>query len=256
MSLHPRRSQQPLTSAVSGWKRRGATCDPAASAGSASSGGALLSLQSKTHYLEGMFLRAGCRGPLPDIACQVRIVGQRDLGAVDVLGSLLVDQEEVVAARASLQVDVLAHLQIALGAEHNEPTVAPGRQPLWGVPVDADVALGGLAAQQHLPEVLHLGVVGMRVVGHGARHHLGGRAAGEPQELVDLMTGDVGDDPAEPIMVVEPVRAASAARQMGGVSFAVGAKPQGLHNLTDSAGANEFARTGHAADLEALGEGD
>ena len=70
------------------------------------------------------------------------------------------------------------------------------------------------------------------------------------------MTGDVGDDPAESIMVVEPVRPAGAAGQMGAVSLAVRAQPQRLHHLAYSAGANEFARTRHATDLEAPGEGD
>src|SRR5918994_2075982 len=132
--------------------------------------------------------------------------------------------------------------------------VPPGRQPLRGVPVDPDVALSGVAAQQHLPEVLHLRGVGMGVVGHGARHHLGGSRTGEPQELVDLMTGDVGDDPAEPIMIVEPVRAPGSPCQMAGIYLAVRAQPQRLHNLTYTAGANEFASPGHATDLEPLGE--
>ena len=96
----------------------------------------------------------------------------------------------------------------------------------------------------------------MGVVRHRARHHLGSRRAGEPQELVDLMAGDVGENSAESIRVVEPVRAAGAAGQMFAVSLAVRTQPQGLHDLTDPSGAYQLARTGHATDLEALREGD
>ena len=39
-------------------------------------------------------------------------------------------------------VDVLAQLDVALGAQDHQPAVAPGRQALRGVPVDPDVAVG------------------------------------------------------------------------------------------------------------------
>ena len=70
------------------------------------------------------------------------------------------------------------------------------------------------------------------------------------------MTGDVGDDPAEPIRVVEPVRTAGAAGEMVAVSFAMRAEAKGLHDLTYPSGASEFTRTGHATDLEPLREGE
>ena len=192
----------------------------------------------------------------PDVVHEVGVVGQLDVGAVDALRAGAVDDEQVVTARAAGDVDVLAELDVALGAEDDQPSVAPGGQPLRGVPVDADVAVGVVAAQRRLAEVLHGRRLGMGVVGHRAGHHLGGLGAGEPQELVDLVAGDVGEDAAGAGRVVEPVGPTCAAGQVGAVAFPVRTQSQGLDDLADPPGADQLAGPDRAAHLEPLGEGD
>ncbi len=132
--------------------------------------------------------------------------------------ALLVDQEQMVAAVATRDVDVLAQLDVALGAEDHQPAVAPGRQPGRGVPVDPDVALGVVAAEQQVAEVLQTGLVRVGEVPDRAGDHLGRPGAGEPEELVDLVRGDVDQDSAVPALVVEPVRPAGAAAEVGPVA--------------------------------------
>ena len=62
-----------------------------------------------------------------DVVAELRAVGQGLARAVDVAGALGVGQEEMVAARAALDVDVLAELDGALGADEEEAAVAPDR---------------------------------------------------------------------------------------------------------------------------------
>ena len=103
-----------------------------------------------------MRLRHRGLGALEDVGDQALIVGQGRLPAVDVAGRLAVDQEQVIGAVAPGDVDVLAELDVALGAEDRAAAVAPGRKAVRGVPVDPDVAARALAAQQDLAEVLEL----------------------------------------------------------------------------------------------------
>ena len=49
--------------------------------------------------------------------------------AVDVARLLLVDEKQVALAWLAGDVDVLPHLDEAVGAEDRQPAVAPGRQP-------------------------------------------------------------------------------------------------------------------------------
>ena len=66
----------------------------------------------------------------------------------------------------------------------------------------------------------------MGVVGDGAGDDLGRVGAGEPQELVELVAGDVGDDAAGPVPVVEPVRASRPTGEVGAVALPVGPRPR------------------------------
>src|SRR5688500_10961775 len=72
------------------------------------------------HQLRGkktMRLRHGRLSLVDVIADDPRAVRQRDVAAVDIVGALPVDQKQVIAPRATGDIDVLAHLDIALGAE-------------------------------------------------------------------------------------------------------------------------------------------
>ena len=110
--------------------------------------------------------------------------------------ALAVDQKQVVGAGAPGDIDVFAQLDVALGAEDRAAPVTPRGQAVGRVPVDADVAVAAVAAQQDLAEVLELGLVRIGVVGDRARDDLGVVGAGEVEELIDLVRADVGQDAA------------------------------------------------------------
>src|SRR4029453_18549665 len=86
--------------------------------------------------------------------------------------------------------------------------------------------------QRHLPEILHLRRLRMRVVGDGARCDLRVLGTGEPQELVDLVAGNVGDDASGPVAVVKPFRTSLTTCEMGTVALPVGSESQSLHNAS------------------------
>ena len=89
-----------------------------------------------------MRLRHGGLGAVVDVVAQMLAVGDLGLGAVDVLDAVAVDQEKVIRARSSGDVDVLAQLYGAFRADEEQSPVAPGGQLVRREPVDADVAGG------------------------------------------------------------------------------------------------------------------
>src|SRR4051812_40438140 len=152
-------------------------------------------------------------------------------------------------------VDVLAQLDVTLRAQDHQPAVTPGRKALRGVPVDPDETVGGLGSQGQLAVVLHPWGVGMGVVGDRAGDDLGGVGAGEEEELVDLVAGDVSQDAAGPFPVIEPVGSAGTPGEVGTVALPVRTEPEGLHDLADPAGPDELACLDRTAHLEPLREG-
>jgi hypothetical protein len=79
-----------------------------------------------------------------------------------VLLALLVDEVDVVAGLVAADVDVLAQLDVALGAEDDRAAVAPGAEAGGREPVDADVVRGAVVAEERgLAEILELGFVGL-----------------------------------------------------------------------------------------------
>ena len=73
--------------------------------------------------------------------------------------------------------------------------------------------------QRHLAEILHLRRLRMRVLATVLETTSASFGAGEPQELVDLVAGDVGDDAPGSVPVVEPVRTSFATRDVGSVTL-------------------------------------
>ena len=71
--------------------------------------------------------------------------------------ALMVNQEQVILAGASANVDVLAQFDGTLAAEDRQPSVAPGREAVGGEPVDADVA-AGRAVREHSPGLRGIGL--------------------------------------------------------------------------------------------------
>ena len=89
----------------------------------------LLRLEHQLGGQEAVRLRHRRLGAVEHVGDELRAVGQRDVAAVDVARLLLVDEEQVAAAGPAGDVDVLADLDEAVGAEDGQPAVAPGGRP-------------------------------------------------------------------------------------------------------------------------------
>src|SRR5258708_1004585 len=94
-----------------------------------------------------------------DVGDELRPERKREVVAVDVSGLLLVDDKEIVALLADGDVGVLAHFDVALGAEDEEPSIAPGAEAVGSEPVEPDVADAAIAAKHHVAEVLEFGML-------------------------------------------------------------------------------------------------
>src|SRR5258708_38438460 len=89
---------------------------------------------------EAMLLRHRRLGAIQHVVDELASVWRLHSLAVDVVRSLLVDDEEMVAARPSGDVDILPQLDVAVGAEDGDPAVAPRGETVGGEPVHADYA--------------------------------------------------------------------------------------------------------------------
>src|SRR5215203_86692 len=87
---------------------------------------------------EAVLLRHRRLGAIHDVVHEMTSVRRLDPLAVDVVRPLLVADEEVIAAGPASDVDVLAQLDEAIGADDGEASVAPGRESVRREPVVAD----------------------------------------------------------------------------------------------------------------------
>ena len=170
---------------------------------------------------------------------------QIDVRAVDVARLLLIDEEQMVAAGPAGDIDVFAQLDVAVGAEDGQTSVAPGRQPVGREPVDTDVAGAAVPGQHHVTEVLELRTVLVRDVADLRGDDLGARRSGVEEELIDLMRPDVGQDPAVARRVPEPLRP-------GGRGDAMRCEIHRLDDASDRAGLHELAGLDRGAHLVPL----
>src|SRR5215207_148040 len=136
---------------------------------------------------EAMLLRHRRLGAVDHVVHELPSIRRLDPLAVDVIRPLLVADEEVVATGPASDVDVLAQLDEAVGADDRETSVAPGGQPIRREPVIADVAGAAVAADHHVTEVLELRVLGMVRVAHLRGDDLAARGARVVEELVELV---------------------------------------------------------------------
>src|SRR5215471_14827538 len=134
----------------------------------------------------------------------------------------------MVGAWTAGNVDVFSQLDVAVGSEDGQPPVTPIRQPIGRIPVDPCIAAAAVAPQQHLAEILEVGIAAVGEVADRSAHDLRVLGAGKGEELIDLMAADIAQDsailvaPEEPgwaQVPVEPVRA----------------KSDGLHDAADRA---------------------
>src|SRR5437588_7830688 len=69
--------------------------------------------QGQFRDAEAVGLRHGSFRAVQDVRYQLAAIGALYVAAIHVLGALLVDQEEVIAARPACNVDILAQLDVA-----------------------------------------------------------------------------------------------------------------------------------------------
>ena len=179
-----------------------------------------------------MRLRHGGLGAVVDVVAQLLAVADLRRRAVDVLHAVAIDQEQVVLAWPAGDIDIFAQFDGAFGADQEQAAVAPGGQLVGREPVDADIAGGTVGGQHHLAEVLQFGRVGIVEIGDLARYHFCLGAAGEEQELLDLMRADVAQDAAVAGLLIEPVRPLV-------VADAVRSETDGRDNAADGAGLDQ-----------------
>src|SRR5262245_20341883 len=131
---------------------------------------------------------------IANVVQQLAPEGQLNVAAVDVPSLLPVHEEEMVSAGSAADVDVLSQLDVSVGAEDGQPTVAPRAKAVRREPVDANVARTAVAAQHHVAEVLQLGGLGMREISNLRGDNSGQGGAGEEEKLVGLMRADIRED--------------------------------------------------------------
>src|SRR4051812_8327249 len=136
---------------------------------------------------EGVLLWHRRLGAIHHVVDELPAVRRLHPLAVDVVRPLLIDDEEMIAAGPAGDVDVLAKLDVAVGAEDGHATIAPGREPIRSEPVHPDVARASVSAHHDVAEVLELWMVRMPDVPHLRGDDLARGRAGEEEELVELV---------------------------------------------------------------------
>src|SRR5262249_35681137 len=96
------------------------------------------------------------------------------------------------------------------------------------VPVDSCIAAAAIAAQQHLAEILEVGIAAIGEVADRGAHDLRVLGAGKGEKLIDLMAANVAQDAAMLIAPEEPGWAQVPVQP-------VRAKSDGLHDAADRA---------------------
>ncbi len=142
-------------------------------------------------------------------------------------------------------VDVLADLDEAVGAEDRQPAVAPGREAVGREPVDAHVSGAAIAAQHHVAEVLEPRVLRVIEVPDLRGHDVGARRAGEEEELIGLVRADVAEDAAVALALEEPRR---TRLEVGPVR----SQADRLHDAADRPRLHQLAGLDRGAVLEPL----
>src|SRR5512133_2261925 len=116
--------------------------------------GLRFSFQGQLGGQETVLLRKGGFRAVDDVVDQLPAVRQGFPAAVDMLGALVIDQQQMVATRPAGNVDVFAQLDVAIAAQDESTPVAPDTESLRREPVDANVAHAAIAAQHDIAKVI------------------------------------------------------------------------------------------------------
>src|SRR5690349_15507915 len=98
-------------------------------------------------------------GAFDDVGHELRAKRQGSVGAVDVAGSLAVDNIQVVALLRHGDVRVFTGFDIACRSQDEQSAVAPSAEAVGGEPVEPNVAEAPVSTQHHVAEVLEVRAV-------------------------------------------------------------------------------------------------
>ena len=125
----------------------------------------------------------------------------------DAVLALAIDKEKLLAAVGCGDVDVFAQLDVALGAEDEQASVAPRSKASRREPIHAEVAGRAIVGDEvAFPEILQLRILWVRDIPRGGVDDLGVFGTREKKELFDLVAADVAQDAAVFFLLEKPIR--------------------------------------------------
>ena len=95
------------------------------------------------------------------------------VSTVDVLYAVAIGQKEVIATAFCHVYRYFTDFNIAISAQDKQADIAPCRQSIRRVPIDADKAAGIAALQQHFAKILKIRVVFPFDIGGAGRDDFG-----------------------------------------------------------------------------------
>ena len=127
--------------------------------------------------------------------------------AGDAVLALAIDKEKLLAAVGCGDVDVFAQLDVALGAEDEQASVAPRSKASRSEPIDAEVAGRAVVGDEvAFPEILQLRLLWVRDIPRSGVNDLGVFGTRKKKELLDLVAADVAEDAPVFFLLEKPIR--------------------------------------------------
>ena len=140
-----------------------------------------------------------------DVGNKLRAERQRHVVAVDVTRLVVVDEEQIVPLVVDGDVGVFADLDVSIGAQNEEPAIAPCSQAVGRKPVEPHIAESAVAAQHHVAEILKSRTVRMAHIGDLRLRHFGLLRSRVEEKLVHLVRADVAQNSAVLVGIPEPL---------------------------------------------------
>lgn len=206
-----------------------------------------LGLQAKFRGLKRVLLGHGVFGTIQSVEDQFPEEGKPGhVFDVAVFDDLVVSEVNVTRGVGPGDVNVVAQLDVAFGAEDQDTGVAGDRETVGGKPVHPEViGRSVIASQVGLAEILELRGFPVGVIGHCRMKDRRVIGAAVEEKLFDLVAADVGQDPSVFFLLEKPLRPVLR-------SEPVRADPDNLQYLSNNAGLNEIARVNAGFGVQAF----
>lgn len=161
-------------------------------------------------------VRSDCGlGSVPDIveqpACEWRLI----IGNANVVRAGLIDHEEMAAYSSTLRINRATKLECSIASDEECPPVPPQTKPRGCVPIDARITRNARTRfHQEVADVLESDQIAMLAIRCPGRGDLGVERAGETEKGIDLVAGEIDQDPAVPCRVEVPLWSRLALEEM------------------------------------------